>query len=184
MIRLFSCLRITRANSGYLWVPTASMVFIHPFKFKTPCAWSPATHSPTGGLETCEHLCPPEDARGDKENETEGHLVLGKETLKEQFFRNQDQTTTRGIRTMTRTRTIARVSSRVYRQPFQVKIGDLGLSRGIAVDGETGEDCFRCGLHVLAYLYQQCQTTWNKPTETHTHNCCNQGTQLWIKLSS
>ena len=32
MIRSFSCLRIARANSGYLWVLTAWMVFIHPFQ--------------------------------------------------------------------------------------------------------------------------------------------------------
>lgn len=32
MIRSFSCLRIARANSDYLWVLTAWMVFIHPFQ--------------------------------------------------------------------------------------------------------------------------------------------------------
>lgn len=40
---------------------------------------------------------------------------------------------------------------------FQVKIGDLGLSRGIAVDGETGEDCFRCGSFSTSFL-----TVWHE----------------------
>ena len=79
---------------------------------------------------------------------------------------------------------------------FQVKIGDLGLSRGIAVDGETGEDCFRCGsfstsfltvwhewswmcLHVLACLFSTIPTNLE---HRRTWNCCSQGSQLWIKF--